>query len=138
MLWDALKKKLRRYSDEPMNAGAMRRDEAGTGGSPQPNDVDRKRIERALGRRERYRYVSPRVRAVTDGYRIESPCCSRNVDPDGGVVDVALLLFVPATRAWQLYRRDHAARHWRLYGSYAGLAELLDVLNADPERKFWR
>lgn len=40
-----------------------------------PNDVDRKRIERAIKTRKRYRYVSPSVLAVSGGYRIESPCC---------------------------------------------------------------
>ncbi len=135
MSWDALKKRLRRFSED---AAPARDDTRDAGASPHPNDVDRKRIERALDRRERYRYVSPCVRPVTDGYRIESPCCSRNLDPDGGVVDIALLQFVPRLRAWQLYRRDHAASHWRLHGTYAGLVELLDILNADPERQFWR
>lgn len=135
MSWDALKKRLHRFSEDGSLASDETRD---TGASPHPNDVDRKRIARALARRERYRYVSPCVRPVTGGYRIESPCCSRNLDPDGGVVDIALLQFVPGTRAWQLYRRDHAACHWRLYGSYDGLAQLLDILNADPERQFWR
>lgn len=135
MSWDALKKRLRRFSEDAVLAPD---DALDTGASPQPNDVDRKRIERALARRERYRYVSPCVRPVTGGYRIESPCCSRNVDPEGGVVDIALLQFVPGACTWQLYRRDHAARHWRLYGSYAALTALLDVLNTDPERQFWR
>jgi hypothetical protein len=134
MSWDALKKRLRRFSED----AAPVRDETGADGCPHPNDVDRKRIERALARRERYRYVSPCVRPVTGGYRIESPCCSRNIDPDGGVVDIALLQYVPGTRAWQLYRRDHAGRHWRLYGSYAALTAVLDVLNTDPERQFWQ
>ena len=57
-----------------------------------PNDLDRKRIERALKSRKRYRYVTPSVTTTIGGYQIESPCCSRNIDRDGGVVDVALLL----------------------------------------------
>lgn len=135
MSWDALKKRLRRFSEDASPASDETRE---AGACPHPNDVDRKRIERALGRRERYRYVSPCVRAVTGGYRIESPCCSRNVDPEGGVVDIALLQFVPRLDVWQLYRRDHVASHWRLYGSYAALTAVLDVLNTDPERQFWR
>ena len=61
--------------------------------SAHPNEFDRKRIERAIKARKRYRYVTPRVAATANGYRIESPCCSRNIDPEGGVVDVALLLY---------------------------------------------
>lgn len=106
--------------------------------APHPNDVDRKRIERALACRERYRYVSPSVRAVTGGYRIESACCSRNIDPTGGVVDIALLQYVPGRHAWQLYRRDHATRQWKLYDTYDRLSQLLERLNTDPERIFWQ
>ena len=51
-----------------------------------PNDLDRKRIERALAKRARYRYVLPRVLPEARGYRIESPCCSRNIDAEGGVI----------------------------------------------------
>ncbi len=121
-----------------MNAGAVRLNETMANGCPQPNDVDRKRIERALARRERYRYVSPSVRTVTRGYRIESPCCSRNLDPSGGIVDIALLQYVPGRRVWQLYRRDHAARQWKLYDTYDRLHHLLQELNTDPERIFWQ
>lgn len=121
-----------------MNVGAMRPDETGVDGCPQPNDVDRKRIERALADRQRYRYVSPSVRAVRGGYLVESPCCSRNVDPDGGVVDVALLQYVQELGAWQLHHRGHATQEWQLYATFERLAELLDVLNVDPERIFWR
>ncbi len=35
-----------------------------------PNELDRRRIERLLKRRKRYRYVSPNVGAVTSGYRV--------------------------------------------------------------------
>jgi hypothetical protein len=54
-------------------------------------DFTQRRIERALRERARYRYVSPRVLRDADGFRIESPCCSRNVDPGGGVIDIARL-----------------------------------------------
>ncbi len=105
---------------------------------PHPNDFDRRRIERALKARQRYRYVSPSVAAVAGGYRIESPCCSRNIDADGGVVDIALLIFDTGRAAWQLFRKDHIRRAWEFHSSYARLIELLDELNADPEREFWQ
>lgn len=106
--------------------------------APHPNDFDRRRIERAIQVRTRYRYVSPRVAAVAGGYRIESPCCSRNVDRDGGVVDVALMLYDHDRAAWQLFRKDHAKRAWEFHSSYQRLIELLEQLNADPERLFWQ
>ncbi len=82
-----------------------------------PNDVDRKRIERALKARKRYRYVSPIVAAVAGAYRIESPCCSRNIDTNGGVIDVALLLYDADRKAWQLFRKDHRREN----GSFTAL-----------------
>ena len=103
-----------------------------------PNDLDRKRIERALKTRKRYRYVTPCVATVTDGYRIESPCCSRNIDPDGGIVDVALLVYDADDLVWQLFRKDHKRGIWELHSTYRRLTELLDKLNADPERTFWQ
>jgi hypothetical protein len=114
------------------------RDETGADGCPHPNDVDRKRIERALARRKRYRYVSPRVHATENGYRIESPCCSRNVDPAGGMIDIALLQYDPLERLWRLYRKDHRSQRWLLDAELTTLAELLDRLNGDPERRFWQ
>lgn len=104
----------------------------------QPNEIDRKRIERALANRRRYRYVSPTVHAINQGYLIKSPCCSRNVDPDGGVIDVALLQYLGGAKAWQLYRKDHRSRQWQLHAIYERLAPLLDELNADPKRSFWQ
>jgi hypothetical protein len=111
---------------------------AAMGRSAHPNDFDRKRIERALKLRARYRYVLPNVAAVAGGYRIESPCCSRNIDPDGGVIDVALLLHDAARASWQLFRKDHESGTWELDSIHGRLVELLDQLNADPERKFWQ
>lgn len=103
-----------------------------------PNDVDRKRIERALAARKRYRYVSPEVRPSEGGYWIQSPCCSRNVDREGGVIDIARLEYQANRRAWRLYRKDHAECEWLLYGEFRSLGMLLDVLNHDPDRKFWQ
>lgn len=103
-----------------------------------PNELDRRRIERLLKRRKRYRYVSPIVEGVTSGYRIESPCCSRNIDRDGGVVDVALLLHDADHALWQLYRKDHATNAWQLHSNYGRLHDVVNRLNADPERTFWQ
>jgi hypothetical protein len=103
-----------------------------------PNDLDRKRIERALAHRKRYRYVSPAVLTVTDGYRIESPCCSRNIDREGGVVDVALMIYDADIEAWQLFYKDHEKNVWEHHSSYERLVDLLDLLNVDAERKFWQ
>ena len=105
---------------------------------PHPNDLDRKRIERALKARKRYRYVVPSVRAVMGGYLIESPCCSRNIDADGGIVDVALLQYDGDLGIWLLYRKDHGCERWDLHSRHALLPELLDLLNIDPERTFWQ
>jgi len=67
-----------------MNAAVLRQPDIGL--PAHPNELDRRRIERALGSRKRYRYVSPIVRGVTGGYLVESPCCSRNIDAEGGVI----------------------------------------------------
>ena len=104
----------------------------------QPNDLDRKRIERALRDRKRYRYVEPTVAPVNGGYHIASPCCSRNIDPDGGIVDVALLLFDSAAGGWQLFRKDHASDNWALHSLHPRLPGLLELLNSDPDRSFWQ
>jgi Protein of unknown function (DUF3024) len=105
---------------------------------PHPNDFDLRRIERALKARKRYRYVSPNVATVAGGYRIESPCCSRNIDRDGGVIDVALLIFDADRAAWRLFRKNHDRQAWEFHSTHARLIELLQELNADPEREFWQ
>lgn len=121
-----------------MNTVAKEQLEPVTRTSVQPNELDRKRIERALVQRRRYRYVTPAVHAMDGGYRIDSRCCSCNIDPDGGVIDVALLKAVPGPMPWLLYRKDHEARRWELHGQYARLVDLLTQLNADPGRLFWQ
>ncbi|MBI5260937.1 MAG: DUF3024 domain-containing protein [Bradyrhizobium sp.] len=103
-----------------------------------PNELDRRRIERALQSRRRYRYVLPDVVAVADGYRIQSPCCSRNIDADGGVIDIALLHHDRSSCTWQLFRKDHTTNAWELYSMHHRLAELTEELNADPRRVFWQ
>jgi len=120
-----------------MNAAALQNPTvmAATG---QPNELDRRRVERALASRKRYRYVSPSVHAVENGYLIRSPCCSRNIDPDGGIIDVALLQYVRGQNPWRLFRKDHSVRQWHLHAVHARLVDLLEQLNADPLRVFWQ
>lgn len=103
-----------------------------------PNDFDRRRIERALQQRKRYRYVIPRVLAAADGYRIESACCSRNIDPEGGVVDIALLRYDADQGNWHLFRKNHETKTWEFDSTHPRLVEALDLLNDDSERKFWQ
>lgn len=105
---------------------------------PHPNDLDRKRIERALRMRKRYRYVVPKVLAAERGYRIESPCCSRNIDAEGGIIDVALLQYDADKGAWRIYRKDHRQGTWELHSESLRLPQVLDLLKSDPERKFWQ
>lgn len=121
-----------------MNGAMNRSSEVERSASPHPNDVDRKRIERALAQRQRYRYVSPYVRKEADGYRIESPCCSRNVDQNGGVIDIARLEYQDQWRIWRLYRKEHVQAQWVMEGEYGSLTAVLQKLNEDPQRIFWR
>jgi hypothetical protein len=107
-------------------------------GSAQPNEFDYKRIQRALEQRRRYRYVTPLLLKTANGYRIQSPCCSRTVDPDGGLIDIALLLFDEGKGNWRLLRKDHAVGVWELESEFSRLAELLDHLNEDGDRRFWQ
>ena len=103
-----------------------------------PNDLDRRRIERALQSRKRYRYVSPIVVPAADGYHVKSPCCSRNIDKDGGVIDVALLRHDPTNGMWKLLWKDHGKGAWELHSVHQRLTAALDELNTDPERIFWQ
>lgn len=104
---------------------------------PHPNELDCKRIQRALAARERYRYVVPSVYPARNGYRIESPCCSRNVDKKGGVIDIALLEYLPRQGLWVLYRKDHVHNLWESYTVLSKLGDMLDLLKCDPLRTFW-
>jgi hypothetical protein len=103
-----------------------------------PNDIDRKRIERALAGRARYRYVTPRVSATDSGYRIISPCCSRNIDKTGGEIDIALIEFMPERAKWRLSSRNHANQSWDTYGEFLSLPAVLAPLLEDAERRFWQ
>lgn len=93
-------------------------------------------IERALKDRVRYRYVQPTVLTEGEGFRIEAPCCSRNVDREGGVIPIALLTPYP-DGSWSLHARDHAAGTWVTQAQGLSLVEALDTLCVDAERRFW-
>ncbi|MBD5803351.1 hypothetical protein AZOA_27870 [Azoarcus sp. Aa7] len=103
----------------------------------QPNELDLRRIERLLEKRIRYRYVSPRVEACDDGYRVVSPCCSRNVDESGGDIDIARLAWDAADGHWRLYSKDHSGGEWMYYDRGRQLDAVLMALLADPFRVFW-
>jgi hypothetical protein len=105
---------------------------------PHPNDVDRKRIERALDGRKRYRYVTPEVTSIASGYEIRSPCCSRRIDQAGGVVPIARLLHSTGTHPWQVYRKDHALGVWELHAECSSLARVLELILEDPDQSFWQ
>jgi hypothetical protein len=98
---------------------------ASAGGLLQPNEFDRKRIERAVAARRRYRFVKATVRAAEGGLRVESPCCSGRVDPSGGVLNIALLL----------YREPGV---WQLHRTYEKLGDLLEELKNDAAQLFWQ
>ncbi len=98
-------------------------------------ELDRRRVLRVLGARVRYRYVRPVVQRAEDGgWRISSPCCSRNVDSAGGTIDIAWLK--PTVDGWRIYYRDHEAQRWTPYRE-GRLADVLETLRLDPERRFW-
>lgn len=119
-----------------MNAAVMKR--AVVGLNAHPNEVDRKRIECALGSRRRYRYVSPGVRPVKGGYLVESPCCSREIDKDGRVIDVALIHHDAVCGLWKLFWKDHARGIWQFHSVHQRLSAATDELNADLDRVFWK
>lgn len=98
---------------------------------------ERKQIELAIGKRKRYRYVRPKVRSVPEGILVESPCCSRRIDPAGGMVEIALLQHLPSGD-WRLYRKDHSAAEWKLHSVHEKISDLLEPLQDDPERRLWQ
>ncbi|WP_246264201.1 DUF3024 domain-containing protein [Aromatoleum toluvorans] len=102
-----------------------------------PNELDQRRIARLLEKRMRYRYVSPRVEACDDGYRVVSPCCSRNVDQAGGDIDIARLAWDADSGAWRLYSKDHARGEWLFYDSGRQIDAVLMALLVDAYRVFW-
>lgn len=113
--------------------------EADTGPAARhPNELDLRRVARAIGNRQRYRYVEPSVVPTDSGYLVRSACCSRNIDPDGGVIDIALLRWGEEPAGWTLFRRDHIAGRWITDSRFARLPDLFERLNSDPDRIFWQ
>ena len=104
--------------------------------SGQVHDLLQHRLERALRERVRYRYVTPNVLVEGDSYRIQSPCCSRKVDPAGGLIDIALLVPHEGNR-WCLCSRDHASHTWVARFQDETLDAVLDLLCVDSDHQFW-
>lgn len=104
----------------------------------QPNELDLRRIVRLLAGRARYLYVMPVVDMCGNGYRIQSPCCSRKVDAAGGVIDIAWLEYETQLDAWKLYRKDHTLGRWEFHLIEQRLSGVMDYLNWDPAQVFWQ
>ena len=103
-----------------------------------PNELDLLRIRRSLEQRARYRYVTPVVHPMPGGYLIRSACCSRNIEPAGGEIDIARICWDQDRGEWSLLGKDHAAQTWIEDGRYARLPELLLRVNSDPDKRFWQ
>jgi len=98
--------------------------------------LERARIERALRKRSRYRYVQPRVVREGKGWKIVSPNCSRAIDPQGGEIDI--VWFEPAGAGrWALHARDHAAGAWLHQATGLALDDALHIVCADPLGRYW-
>ena len=103
--------------------------------APQVLALDRARIARALARRQRYKYVRPRVEREGLGWKVVSPNCSRSVDATGGEIAIAWL--VPGSNGqWLLHARDHDQACWVLKASGLRLDEPLGRPRAAPKREF--
>jgi hypothetical protein len=99
-------------------------------------DLAAHRILRALAGRARYKYVTPRLAREGSGWKVISPNCSRNIDRQGGEVDIAWFEPQPGGR-WRLHARDHTQRCWILQVGDATLAQALAMVCDDPGRVFW-
>lgn len=104
----------------------------------QPNELDLKRIVRLLEKRARYRYVMALVDTCENGYRIQSPCCSRNISAAGGIIDIAWIEYNALLDTWNLYRKDHTQNSWQFDLRASRLGQVIDYLNLDPARVFWQ
>jgi len=119
-------------------SGTACREEIATPSSARhPNELDQRRVTRALLGRHRYRYVTPTVRTVEHGYLITSPNCSRNIDADGGEIEIALVQFEEASARWRLFYMNHVRHGWSLGAEANQLTELLSELCQDPLRRYW-
>ncbi len=105
--------------------------------APHPNQIDQRRIERALRARKRYKYVRPSVHPIDAGYEITSPNCSRNIAADGAEIPIARLRYDIDTQQWSVLVRDHAGQCWVEHTRHAKLHEALAIINDDPQRRFW-
>jgi hypothetical protein len=105
---------------------------------PHPNEFDLRRIRHMLEQRVRYRYVTPVVQPIPGGYLVVSPCCSRNIDTNGGIIDIARIEYAQLKGQWQIYHKDHQQAAWKLHSSATTLQELISSLNEDPTRVFWQ
>ena len=99
------------------------------------HDLTARRIERALARRLRYRYVQPVVTACDRGWLVSSPCCSRNVDPEGGEIPIAR--FEKVKGGWALHAHQHAEGRWVLHSQSEHVADLIELVCQDEARLFW-
>lgn len=117
------------------NGGSSR--EPGSAAMTNIRDLDARRIERALDQRVRYKYVHPRVLREGKGWKVVSPNCSRNIDRQGGEIDIAWLVPEPEA-GWLLYSRDHALGCWLMRLQSPSLPALLTHLCEDPNREFWQ
>jgi len=91
-----------------------------------------------LERRARYRYVTVKVLPVGGGYLVVSPCCSRTVEPQGGMIDIAMIEYDEPVKRWKLFSKDHDFNRWRLHIMSDRLGLLIDCLNEDYARVFWQ
>ncbi|HUV99884.1 MAG TPA: DUF3024 domain-containing protein [Gallionella sp.] len=105
---------------------------------PHPNEFDLRRIECLLEQRARYRYVSPAVQPIDGGYLVVSPCCSRNIDANGGAIDIARIEYILSEGIWRLYQKDHQQDAWKPHSDAATLHDVIACLNEDPSRVFWQ
>lgn len=124
-----------------MSAAAVRAKQmppAVRGQALQPNELDLRRIVRLLEKRARYRYVMPLVDTCENGYHIQSPCCSRNIDAAGGIIDIAMLEYDALLAVWKLYRKDHALGRWQFHVLAQRLGDVMDCLAQDTARAFWQ
>jgi hypothetical protein len=124
-------------SSRQTSGGARRRRPPAAPGAGNVLELDHARILRALARRQRYKYVQPRVLREGAGWKIVSPNCSRTVDSTGGEIDIAWL--VPGDAGgWLLHARDHRQSRWVLKASGVTLADALSRICADPGREYWQ
>lgn len=104
----------------------------------QPNELDLRRIVRTLEKRERYRYVTVNIAPTSNGYIIQSPCCSRSIATDNHLIDIALLEYDVTAQMWKLFNKNHSERSWNLYRCAETLRPLVEYLSTDPDKAFWQ